>query len=246
VSEVRYFMKFFLNSRTPNERYSFNVKYDQFGNIVHRKSIDTSEKILIDVFEKEVLSLLENDNKVFTMIELGSNQCYYSIMFKAMCKHFKKSSDVFLVEPNPTHLQRGIENFSMNNYNGYFNSLIIGEKESLKEDLDISSLPGGSEYLFGCKVMTIPFRQFVKNNLNENCEDGVDILHMDVDFAEMSVLESGKELFADKFFKKVFVSTHSVDLHNRTKSFMLGYGYNLIHEETNNVVGNDRLLVFVK
>jgi len=237
-------MKFFLKSQTPNERYSFNVKWDQFGNVVHRKSIDTSEKILIDAFEKIILELLRIDKDVFTMIELGSNQCYYSIMFKAMCKHFKKSSDVFLVEPNPAHLSRGMENFSMNNYNGYFNSLIIGEKESLKEDLDVSSLPGGSEYLFGCKVMTIPFRQFVKNNLNENCVDGVDILHMDVDFAEMSVLESGKELFADKFFKKVFISTHSVDLHNRTKNFMLGYGYNLIHEETNNVVGNDRLLVF--
>ena len=237
-------MKFFLKSQTPNERYSFNVKWDQFGNVVHRKSIDTSEKILIDAFEKIILELLRIDKDVFTMIELGSNQCYYSIMFKAMCKHFKKSSDVFLVEPNPAHLSRGMENFSMNNYNGYFNSLIIGEKESLKEDLDVSSLPGGSEYLFGCKVMTIHFRQFVKNNLNENCVDGVDILHMDVDFAEMSVLESGKELFADKFFKKVFISTHSVDLHNRTKNFMLGYGYNLIHEETNNVVGNDRLLVF--
>jgi FkbM family methyltransferase len=237
-------MKFFLKSQTPNERYSFNVKWDQFGNVVHRKSIDTSEKILIDAFEKIILELLRIDKDVFTMIELGSNQCYYSIMFKAMCKHFKKSSDVFLVEPNPAHLSRGMENFSMNNYNGYFNSLIIGEKESLKEDLDVSSLPGGSEYLFGCKVMTIPFRQFVKNNLNENCVEGVDILHMDVDFAEMSVLESGKELFADKFFKNVFISTHSVDLHNRTKNFMLGYGYNLIHEETNNVVGNDRLLVF--
>lgn len=237
-------MKFFLKNQTPNERYSFNVKWDQFGNVVHRKSIDTSEKILIDVFERIILELLRTHKDVFTMIELGSNQCYYSIMFKAMCKHFKKSSDVFLVEPNPAHLSRGMENFSMNNYNGYFNSLIIGEKESLKEDLDVSSLPGGSEYLFGCKVMTIPFRQFVKNNLNENCVDGVDILHMDVDFAEMSVLESGKELFADKFFKKVFISTHSVDLHNRTKNFMLGYGYNLIHEETNNVVGNDRLLVF--
>lgn len=239
-------MKFYLKNHTPNERYSFNVKYDQFGNIVHRKSIDQSEKILIDVFEKEVLSLLKEDKEVFTMIELGSNQCYYSIMFKAMCKHFKRSSDCFLVEPNPTHLGRGMENFSINNYNAYFNSLIIGERESLKEDLDISSLPGGSEYLFGCKVMTVPLSSFVKNNLNENCEDEVDILHMDVDFAEMSVLESGKDLFHNKYFKKVFISTHSVELHNRAKNFMLGYGYKLTHEETNNVVGNDRLLVFNK
>ena len=85
------------------------------------------------------------------MVELGSNQAYYSVMFKAMCRFYNKRSQVVCVEPNDRHMRRGKETFIMNNLHAYFCDYIIGDKELIKNDLDASSLPGGSEFLLVTK-----------------------------------------------------------------------------------------------
>ena len=75
-----------------NLKYGFKVKYDQFGSFVHATHVDTTEIILIDIFERLSTTLLKSEQQHFKMVELGSNQAYYSLMFKSMCKWHKKTS----------------------------------------------------------------------------------------------------------------------------------------------------------
>ena len=101
---------------SPNLKYGFKVKYDQFGNFVHSTHVDTTEIILIDIFERLSTTLFKSEQQHFKMVELGSNQAYYSLMFKAMCKWHNKTSEVICVEPNDRHMIRGKETFLMNNF----------------------------------------------------------------------------------------------------------------------------------
>ena len=225
---------------SPNIKYSFKVKYDQFGNYVHDTSVDISELILVDVFEKLCTTLLKTEQQHFKMVELGSNQAYYSLMFKAMCNYHKKTSTVVCVEPNDRHMIRGKETFYLNNLEALFCDYIIGDKELIKKDLDSSSLPGGSEFLLVTKKRILSLSQLLElYNIEE-----LDILHMDVDHSERAVLASSAHLFKNKKIKTIFISTHREDLHKYCFDFLKECGYKLELQITKMIVGYDSLLVF--
>ena len=225
---------------SPNERYSFKVKYDQFGRLVNATHVDTTEIILIDIFERLSKILLSSDQQHFNMVELGSNQAYYSVMFKAMCRSYNKRSQVVCVEPNDRHMRRGKETFIMNKLHASFCDYIIGGKELIKEDLDSSSLPGGSEFLLVTKKEILSLSQLLDmHNISE-----LDILHMDVDHSERAVLASSEDLFKNKKIKNIFISTHRKDLHEYCYSFLKECGYKLELQITKMIVGYDSLLVF--
>ena len=50
---------------SPNLKYGFNVKYDQFGNRVHNTHVDTTEIILVDIFEKLSTTLFKSEQQHF-------------------------------------------------------------------------------------------------------------------------------------------------------------------------------------
>jgi FkbM family methyltransferase len=225
---------------SPNLKYSFKVKYDQFGNRVHSTYVDTSELILVDIFDKLSTALLKTQQQHFKMVELGSNQAYYSLMFKAMCKQHKKTSQTVCVEPNDRHMIRGKEHFHLNDHEALFCDYIIGDRELIKKDLDASSLPGGSEFLLVTKKEILTLSQLLEiYNIEE-----LDILHMDVDHSERAILASSEHLFKNKKIKTVFISTHRPDLHQYCFDFLKECGYKLELQITKMIVGYDSLLVF--
>jgi len=234
--------EYFMNgiASSPNLKYNFKVKYDQFGNHVHSTHVDTTELILVDIFEKLCTTLLKSEQQHFNMVELGSNQAYYSLMFKAMCNWHKKTSRVVCVEPNDRHMKRGQETFLLNHLEALFCDYIVGDRELIKKDLDASSLPGGSEFLLVTKKEILTLSQLLEEH---NIEE-LDILHMDVDHSERAVLASSEHLFKNKKIKTIFISTHRPDLHQYCSHFLRECGYKLELQITKMIVGYDSLLVF--
>ena len=100
------------------QKYGFKVKYNQFGSLVDEHYFDEKEIFLIEKFEKIVLELKENKSESYSMIELGSNQAYYSLLFKSILIDEKVKS--IMVEPYEPYFERGVEHFELNNYPGIF------------------------------------------------------------------------------------------------------------------------------
>ncbi len=225
---------------SPNAKYGFKVKYNQFGGIVESNYVDPTEVILVDIFQTKCESMLRKEKEHYKMVELGSNQAYYSLMFKAMCKFYSKTSEIICVEPNDRHMIRGKEHFFMNNLGASFCDFIIGDYATIKKDLDNSSLPGGSNFLLNTKkrIMTLE-ELLVYYKIDE-----LDVLHMDVDFSECSVLFSSPDLFVQQKVKNIYISTHSKSLHNWCKDYLLNCGYRLDLQISKMIVGYDSLLVF--
>jgi len=73
----------------------------------------------------------------------------------------------------------------------------------------------------------------------------LDILHCDIDYSEYNMLQNSKEIFQNKSIKYIFLATHSAELHNKCKEFLLDCGYNIHfeHDDMDNPIGWDTLLV---
>jgi hypothetical protein len=225
---------------SPNERYNFKVSLDQFGRSVPQTYFDITELTLIKKFEDIVLNLVKTDKIQLTMVELGSNQAYYTLLFKAICKQENRYNLTLCVEPNPTHLRRTKIHLEMNEYLSHVVDVIVGDFDNIKKDLDESTLPGGSEFLLTNKRPIISLEKLIQLfRLGE-----LDILQCDVDHSEWSVIKSSEELFKNKQVKHIFLGTHSEKLHDRCKKFLLECGYKLKFEERNMVIGYDSLLIF--
>jgi hypothetical protein len=225
---------------SPNKRYDFKVMWDQFGRLVPEDFYDITELTLIKKFEDTVLKLAEEDSVNFSMIELGSNQAYYTLLFRCILRSLNKYSFCVCIEPNRAHSLRGQQHLENNGFVTYFKDWIVGDYETIKQDLDESNLPGGSQFLLKNKKPIITLAHLMKLYNLEN----LDVLQCDVDHSEWSVLNSSKEIFQEKKIKHIFLGTHSIKLHDRCKNFLLECGYKLKYEERNMVIGYDSLLIF--
>jgi hypothetical protein len=225
---------------SPNERYNFKVIVDQFGRSVPETYFDITELTLIKRFEDVVLSLVKIDKPQLSMVELGSNQAYYTLLFKAVCNQYKKYNLTLCVEPNPEHLRRTNIHLQINKFLSHVSDVIVGDYDNIKKDLDESTLPDGSEFLLTNKRPIMNLEKLIElYRLGE-----LDILQCDVDHSEWSVIKSSEELFKNKLVKHIFLGTHSEKLHNRCKDFLLECGYKLKFEEKNMIIGYDSLLIF--
>ena len=80
-------MKFYAPYESPNIRYNFKVCRNQFGNIVPSNYHDESEIVAIKQFEKYIYDMVKlYPSSDYSMVELGSNHAYYSLMFHAILK----------------------------------------------------------------------------------------------------------------------------------------------------------------
>lgn len=193
------------------------MRYNQHRTKVASNYIDENERILIDKFEQCVLTLKEEDKAMYTMIELGANQSYYSMLFQAILGR-EKSRNI-LLEPCVTHLRIGQEHFSINKFDGVFlnKSIGVGSNSTTIQEL------------------------FEEQNI-----DVLDILHCDIDGAENELLKEF-DFFQQKKIRHIFLLAHGTAQNNNiqfcTKT-LTDCGYTLIYQSEVGTVGGDTLLLW--
>jgi hypothetical protein len=128
------------------------------------------------------------------MLELGAYWGHYSMWLKK----FRPNSDVYLVEPDPTHLRVGIENFRRNELKGTFISAMVG-----KDHFEVD--------------------QFIK----ERSLDHLDILHADIEGAEVSMLEGCERSLSEAKITYCFIATHSQELHSKVSNKLQSAGFRI-------------------
>jgi hypothetical protein len=146
------------------------------------------------------------------MIELGSNQAYYSCLFRAIIDGVNNNKKCFnvMLEPNDNNVNRGIDHFKMNGFHGSFVHAGIGNGELSDRN---TTLP---------EIM----RHF---NMHE-----LDILHCDIDGYEIQMLETSGEIFSKKLIRYVFMSVH----HDWTESEQASFNSHLINVKHKKHRGN--------
>ena len=113
-------------------------------------------------------------------------------------KKFRPNSDVYLVEPDPANLKAGIDNFSRNNLKGTFINTKVG-----KDHFEVD--------------------RFIK----ENGLDRLDILHADIQGAEVSMLEGCERSLSEAKITYCFISTHSQELHSQVSNKLRSAGFRI-------------------
>lgn len=209
----------------PTARYGLKMSVNQFGHPVAPDFYDDSEILAINHLERIALGLKASGAPRCTMMELGSNQAYFSLLFKGILGDPVAVN--YLVEPFDEYMPRGQNHFALNGFTGFWINESIGSSWVMREDIS-----------FGKKVTSIG------EILAEHGEDGLDVLHCDIDGSEMTALETSAKLFDEKKVRWVIVSTHSDDLYSRCRDFLASRGY--VAEELHPTmdVGFDGLLVF--
>ena len=192
---------------TVTEKYGFKMFLDQFGVPVVENYYDTSELLLIEAFEKYVLDLKNKSKDLYTMIELGSNQAYYSMLFKSILKN--KDTVTIMVEPTDEYMVRGKFHFSINNYDGIFINKCIG-------------------------------KTWVAHNYNI---EKLDVLHSDIDGAELTMLEGAAESLKNKKIEYAFILTHYLGLHEACLKFISQFDYDVLLDHREDNIGADRLII---
>jgi FkbM family methyltransferase len=129
-----------------------------------------------------------------TMIELGGFWSYYSLWF--LMNQPARSS--LVIEPEPQHLEVGKINAQLNGlhpqfFPGFASREYIQEAPFYCEKSGVQALPGYS----------------VAHMMDMACWPHLNVLHCDIQGAEVEVLSSCREMFAKRAIDWVFVSTHA-------------------------------------
>lgn len=207
---------------TRTEKYNFRMKYNQFGDSVPSNYEDPDEGILINHFENIVLDMKSKNRDYYTMIELGSNNCFYTMLFS---KILNGKAINYCIEPYEKYRNIGIEHLKINN----ITAILL--------DAMIKTEHVWCNIKFSCPQLTLD--DIVKNSL-------IDVLHMDIDFAEYEALQGGDNVFSNKQIDTIFILTHSEQLHANCKNYMNSKGYNLFFEHDQKTISSDMLLIYKK
>ncbi len=228
-------IELFIRDLSYNEKYNFKVTKDQFGYDVPFNFYDIHEKTLLDLFESVCLELAQDENKIIhSMVELGSNQAYYSLLFHKILMQNSKIPINILVEADVNVLQRGFDHFQYNGCIGKFYNNIISDFSIVQSSSFLKKLVDS-----GVKLSTLSEILSIEQIKN------LDILHCDIDYSEYGMLQNSKEIFQNKSINYIFLATHGAELHNKCKEFLLDCGYNIYfeHDDMDNPIGWDTLLV---
>jgi len=180
------------------------------------------ERLLIEHF-KGVCETLKNQEKC-TMVELGSNVAYYSVLFKQLLGSTKTLN--ILVEPDRLMFEYSKESYKYHGFDGVFINKGIGNKHITNNQT------------LNCETTTLD-EILSSNNLSE-----IDILHSDIDGSELLLVKENELFFKNKKAKYIFLSTHGLETHTFCKKTIEECGYKTLVEEERNIVGGDSLLIF--
>lgn len=130
-----------------------------------------------------------------TMLELGGYWSYYSLWF--MHEH-PAARRAFVIEPDPNHLSVGRRNAGLNGYAIAFTQGVVGATSD-------PEVPFATETTGEIRVPMICVPDF----LAANAIGTLDVLHADVQGAEVDVLRSCETVLRAGQIRFVIVSTHS-------------------------------------
>lgn len=169
--------------------------------------------------EKVFYEVLKVIPKNATMLELGSFWAYYSIWFNSEIENAQN----YMVEPVVNMMQKGIDNFELNNMNGDFTSACVGD--SSKDSIDFEDWDKSK----------ISMKQIcVDDFLEEKRIEYLNILHTDIQGAEFNMLKGAQKSFNKNMIGFVFISTHSEEIHFNCLNFIKSNNFNIIAEHTPN------------
>lgn len=150
------------------------------------------------------------------MLELGSYWAYYSMWFQSSIAHAR----TFLIEPVPHKLQVGVGNYRLNNLRGDFRNAFVGAVS--KEHGRFADWDGS--------IVDVPCVAI--DDFLDNEQIGfLDVLHADIQGAELEMLQGCQRSLANNRIGYVFVSTHA-DRHEPCLAVLRQSGYEVIAEHS--------------
>lgn len=154
--------------------------------------------------ERAFAAVLPHIRSGGTMLELGAYWGFYSMWFVRDVKDAR----CFLIEPDPRNIQSGKQNFRLNGLRGDFTRAAIGS-------LVTTGINSGD---------VISVEEFC----HKRGIDRLDILHSDIQGAEMMMLEGAARLFAERRIDYAFISTHGDARHEECLQFFKSVGYRIL------------------
>ena len=139
-----------------------------------------------------------------TMIECGAYWAFYSMSF---CQAVADAHS-YLIEPDHVNLRFGRMNFAKNSFVGNFTNAYVGEKPG--RESDGTEIVAMDEFAAAHGLQTI------------------DILHSDIQGAEVPMLHGAEELLRGKAIRFLFISTHSPELHLGCLDLLRQWDYQIV------------------
>ncbi len=156
-----------------------------------------------------------------TMVELGAHWGYYSNWFN---KQIKDAVN-YCFEPDPGYMEGGIRNSQHNNTNLKYVHAAAGKTGAGLLRFEPETTPG--EYI------DVPVIS-VDEAVNKYALNNIDLLHMDIQGAELDALEGSLKSIQSKKVRFVFVSTHHHSISNdplthiKVLGFLRNHGAHII------------------
>lgn len=175
--------------------------------------------------EKIFYELLRRVPANGVMIELGSFWSYYSLWFN---KQIKNATN-YCCEPDLGNMAIGKTNASINQAKLNFIHAAAGSATGKIIQFDLESKPG--------EKLPVPIKS-VDSIVEENKIHKVDILHMDVQGAELDALKGAKKTIIAKKLRFLIVSTHHFIFsgnpasHNQCLDYIKSLGGHIISSHT--------------
>lgn len=220
---------------TRHQKYGVISKIDQFGSAVPPGYEDKDETVAIDKFEEELLKYQANGKPYVSLIELGSNQAYYTALFH---KVIGRGAVSVCIDTCAEMLRRTKECIDAN---GITNNTII--EGSIGRLWALVGRP------HSCKPL--PSLLAV---INEHLNGWCDILHCDIDGGELSLLADHSDVITQNAVGTLFLYTHrsvggddcKFSTHEYCKYRMLeiGVDYDLVFEDKSWRISSDSLLIY--
>lgn len=188
-------------------------------------------KMVSGVFEKETVLLFSNlVRKADVIYDVGAHVGYYTLLSSELVG---KNGLVVAFEPNPRN-QVFLEKHLKLNYchNVKIIKACLGDKtETVAFSTEDDSTTGRIRNNGTLKVEMTKLDDLVEKNIIPP----PDFMKIDVEGAEILVLEGSKHTIID-YHPKIFLSTHSAELHIQCLKFLKANKYNLMaldHRELN-------------
>lgn len=175
--------------------------------------------------EKAFYEVLKHIKPGATMVELGSHWAFYSMWFHKDIKDAKN----YCFEPDPGYLEGGKRNAKLNGVELIFTQAAAGKSGSPELTFEPETIPG--------KTIQVPILSVDEIILSQHLTK-IDLLHMDIQGAELDALEGALGAIKEGKIRFVFVSTHHHSIsgdpqtHIKCVKFFKEHGAHIIASHT--------------